>query len=434
MSLWCASVVDGAATEHGVRFEVGDDGRILNRRTGPPQNGDLRLCTVVAGAGNAHSHAFHRALRGRTHDHGGDFWRWREEMYETAAALTPESYFALATAVFAEMLASGYTAVGEFHYLHHRVDGSAYPHAFERALAAAARATGIRLTLLDTAYLAGGIGRPLEGTQRRFGDGDAAGYLRRWHALRAELPSLGAALHSVRAVDPAAIAEIVAGLPAEVPLHIHLSEQPRENSDSVAAYGLTPTALLARAGVLSPRLTVVHATHLSDDDIRMLGDARVSVAMCPTTEADLGDGIGPARRLADAGAVIALGSDQNAVIDPFLEMRGLEMHERLAARARGRFRPAELFAASADGSYRALGLGSHRLQPGDLCDLVEIDPGTERTAGADPRQFPLVATAADVRRVLVGGRVVADSGVLADGRRPARLLTEALAAREAVAS
>ena len=136
--------------------------------------------------------------------------------------------------------------------------------------------------------------------------------------------------------------EILAGLPADVPLHVHLSEQPQENADCLAAYRVTPTALLDGLGALTPRLSVVHATHLTDDDLRLLGSTGVTVVMCPSTEADLGDGIGPARELAAAGAAIALGSDQNAVVDPFLEMRGLEMGERLASGTRGRFTPAGL--------------------------------------------------------------------------------------------
>ncbi|WP_382307541.1 formimidoylglutamate deiminase [Herbiconiux sp. UC225_62] len=468
--VWCATVVDEGGVEHDVRFEIDGGGRIRRRAVEQPRPGDLVLGTVIPGAGNAHSHAFHRALRGRTHDDGGDFWQWRDSMYAVAAALEPESYFVLARAVFAEMLVAGYTAVGEFHYLHHRIGGTAYPHAFEQALVAAADEVGIRLTLLDAAYLQAGPGRPLEPAQRRFGDQDAADYLTRWHALRELVPTLGAALHSVRAVPPAAIAEIVAGLPPDVPLHVHLSEQPRENAEVLAAYVVTPTRLLADAGALTARTSVVHATHLDDADIELIGASGATVVMCPTTEADLGDGIGPARALRDAGAVLALGSDQHAVIDPFLEVRGLEMHERLASGRRGVFSPAELVAASTSGSYRALGLGGSSdgpaasslgaegaapatagfsaeasgsvpgerrtaptgarvssLRVGDLLDLVEVATDTVRTVGARPAQLPLVATSADVRRVLVGGRVVADTGVLTGGAHPSDLLRDALA-------
>jgi formiminoglutamate deiminase len=452
VSYWCEVLLVDGASVPGVRLGVGFDGRIHSREDHVrPEPGDVRLGTVLPGFGNAHSHAFHRALRGRTHDQGGDFWRWRESMYAAAHTLDPALYRRLATAVFAEMLVSGYTAVGEFHYLHHRADGTPYPqaHAMELALAGAAREVGIRLVLLDTIYLAGGIHRPLLPEQAGFGDGSAAGWLGRWAALRETieadaagrphepaLVTLGAALHSVRAVPVESMREILAGLPADVPLHIHLSEQPQENADCVAAYGATPTEVLAGLGALRPRLSAVHATHLSDDDLRLLGANAVTVVMCPSTEADLGDGIGPARALAAAGAPIALGSDQNAVVDPFLEMRGLEMGERLASGSRGRFTPAELLQAASTNGYASLGLPGGVLVPGGPADLIEIDPQSLRTIGAHVEQLVLAATAADVRRVIVAGRLVADRGRLVgtpattatpDGS-PALLLRDALAA------
>jgi formiminoglutamate deiminase len=454
-SYWCETLLVDGGSVADVRLGVGVDGRIVGREDNVlPGPDDVRLGTVLPGFGNAHSHAFHRVLRGRTHAPGGDFWRWRESMYAAANTLDPALYRQLATAVFAEMLVSGYTAVGEFHYLHHRADGTSYPqaHAMELALAAAARQVGIRLVLLDTSYLAGGINRPLLPEQAGFGDGSAAGWLARWGALRQALAAdaaarpdepalvtLGAALHSVRAVPLDAMRQILAGLPADLPLHIHLSEQPQENADCLAAYGATPTAVLAGLGALSPRLSVVHATHLGDDDLRLLGSAGVTVVMCPSTEADLGDGIGPARALASTGAPIALGSDQNAVVDPFLEMRGLEMGERLAAGSRGRFTPAELLRAATGTGYAALGLGPSLLCPGAPADLVEVDATSVRTAGARVEQLVLAATAADVRRVVVAGRIVADTGrlVAAAGSTdddPARLLTTALTAIDAAAA
>nr|WP_277613095.1 formimidoylglutamate deiminase [Cryobacterium cryoconiti] len=451
VAFWCElALLDGVALP-GVRLEVGWNGRLIAVTPhSAPQPGDVRLGTVLPGLANAHSHAFHRALRGRTHDAAGDFWQWRQAMYAVAGHLDPERYFRLARAVFAEMLVCGYTAVGEFHYLHHRPDGSRYPaeHAMELALAAAAREVGIRLVLLDTLYLDGGIGVPLAPEQRAFSDGSAAAWLARWHALRAALGgsddgpvaggtdsrvTLGAAIHSVRAVTDAAMEESLAGLPDAVPLHIHLSEQPQENADCRAAYGRTPTEVLAGLGALAPRLSIVHATHLTDGDVTLIGTSGATVVICPTTEADLGDGIGPALALQRAGARIALGSDQNAVIDPLLEMRGLEAGERLASGRRGRFAPAELLAAASDNGYAALGLGRQRLAPGDLCDLVEVAGDSIRTAGSLPGQLPLTATAADVRRVIVGGRVVADSGVLVaggsgvlDGHPPGALRPEIL--------
>jgi formiminoglutamate deiminase len=453
-TFWCETALIDGLPVPSVRVHTAADGRIAQLERGvPTMPGDVLLGTVIPGAGNAHSHAFHRALRGRTHAEGGDFWRWRESMYAAASALDPGLYYDLAVAVFSEMLVTGWTAVGEFHYVHHRPDGSRYDnaHAMELAIASAARRVGIRLTLLDTCYLTGGIGQPLSAAQRRFGDGTASGWLRRWEALQAVLRAdsagsvagvvasvtLGAALHSVRAVPKGAMREILAELPPSVPLHIHLSEQPQENADCLAEYRVTPTGLLHELGALTPRLSVVHATHLTADDIALLAAGGATVVMCPTTEADLGDGIGPARALGDAGARIALGSDQNAVVDPLLEARGLEAGERLASGRRGRFSPAELTTALTANGYASLGLGPGGIREGAWCDLVEIDRESVRTVGSAPEQLALVATAEDVQRVVVGGRVLADRGRLmaaGDGvphPQPAQLLRKALAALDA---
>ncbi|GAB3538466.1 formimidoylglutamate deiminase [Arthrobacter tecti] len=451
-TLWCerAWMGDGNNAPHiqrGVRVEYDDGGivRDVSVGTGPPPDALVLTGVVFPAASNAHSHAFHRALRGRTHGESGTFWTWRQAMYRAARALTPALYEELATAVYTEMVTAGWTSVAEFHYLHHRPDGTPYgpkgdsgsherTHEMERALARAAVTAGIRLTLLDTCYLSSGFGAPLQPEQARFSDGSAAAWLTRLDALRSAFAdefdaaevSVGAALHSVRAVDEAALAEIGGKLPADLPLHIHLSEQPAENSDCLAATGLTPTALLARHGLLSTRLTVVHATHLTPDDIRMLGDAHVTMAMCPTTEADLADGIGPARALHDAGAQVALGTDQHAVIDPWLEMRALEHGERLTSGQRGRFAPADLIRIAAAGGARAQGRTSPGLAVGQLCDLVALDPRSTRTAGSQPDQLPVTATAQDVTAVVVGGVVVARDGRHIRLGNPADLLAAAI--------
>jgi len=413
MKIWVRRLIRSGEVEAGVLLEADERGTVVAESSAevcPPDA--IALETAAPGFADAHSHAFHRALRGRTHE-SGSFWTWRELMYRAAGRLTPDLYREFAAAVFAEMVSAGWTSVGEFHYVHHAPGGEPYPdHAMEVALADAAEAAGIRLVLLDTAYLAGGVGAPLAPEQARFGDADAEAYLRRWHALRdvladrSALVTLGAALHSVRAVPRSALGVIERGLPAEVPLHVHLSEQPAENDDCRAAYGVSPTELLAAEGVLSPRLSVVHATHLTDEDIRLLGEAQVTAVFCPTTEADLGDGIGPAHELLAAGAPLAIGSDQNAVVDPLLELRGLEAGERLRSLRRGRIAPAELWRAGSDAGYASLGLAAPARVGGPL-DLVELDPRSIRTAGSRPEQLPHTATAADVVRVVVGGTVVA---------------------------
>ncbi|MFT4229474.1 MAG: formimidoylglutamate deiminase [Microbacterium sp.] len=424
MRVWVDRLIRDGEVSRGVLFDADNHGTVTTEVTGAARPVDAVALDVAApGFANGHSHAFHRALRGRTHQ-SGSFWTWRELMYRAARRLTPDLYRDLAIAVFSEMTAAGWTSVGEFHYVHHQADGSPYPgHAMELALADAAAAAGIRLVLLDTCYLAGGIGRPLSAEQTRFGDQDATAWLDRWHRLRdaltgrSPLVTLGAALHSVRAVPREALGRIAHELPSSVPLHIHLSEQPAENEDCVVAHGLTPTGLLAAEGVLSPRLSVVHATHLTGDDIRLLGDADVTAVFCPTTEADLGDGIGPATELMDAGVTLAVGSDQNAVIDPLLELRGLEAGERLRSLRRGRIAPARLWDIGSSGGHRALGLAPAAM-PGGPLDLVELDTCTVRTAGGELGQLPLTATAADVRRTLVGGTVVAnDHDQIADRLR-----------------
>ncbi|HEY1135327.1 MAG TPA: amidohydrolase family protein, partial [Nocardioides sp.] len=217
--------------------------------------------------------------------------------------------------------------------------------------------------------------------------------------------------HSVRAVPPDALAELArAGLPEDgAPLHVHLSEQVAENEQCRVATGLTPTGLLARHGMLGPMTSLVHATHLSSADVATIGAAGAYVAFCPTTERDLGDGIGPARALVDAGARLTLGSDSHAVVDPFEEMRAVEMHERLAAQRRGHFTAAELLAAATVDGHASLGFrDAGRIAVGARADLVTLDTASPRTAGTgdDEHTAVFAATAADVVHVVAGGRVV----------------------------
>ncbi|MDP3966864.1 MAG: formimidoylglutamate deiminase [Nocardioides sp.] len=409
----------GPGTARNVRVEVAD-GRFTRVEPGGVVTGAEPVPGLtLPGLANTHSHVFHRALRGRTEaadqDGGGSFWTWRQQMYAVAARLDPDSLFALARATYLEMVLAGITAVGEFHYLHHRPDGSPYPaHAMEQAVAAAAGEAGIALTLLDTCYLTadltgeGAPTRPVEGVQRRFSDGDVGGWCRRVDALAGILPAdvvLGAAIHSVRAVSRADL-PVVAGWAREhgAPLHVHLSEQPAEDDACREAWGCTPTALLAAADVLGPDLTVVHATHVTDGDVRLLGDAGVHLALCPTTERDLADGIAPAGRLVDAGATLTLGSDSNAVVDLLEEARAAEAHERLATGTRGRWSSDALLRAATSDGCRALGRpGDGRIAVGARADLVTLDLGTPRTAGALPATAALAATAADVVRVVTAG-------------------------------
>ena len=335
---------------------------------------------TLPGLANAHSHAFHRALRGVTEQGQGTFWTWRERMYQVAGRLTPDSYLALARAAYAEMALAGVTCVGEFHYLHHGPDGVRYadPNEMGRALLLAAEQAGLRITLLDTCYLSGGLAA---GRAGRAAVAGAAAVLRwrcralgrsgwpRWagdeHGVLAPHARAGAAIHSVRAVPPDQMQPVVAwSHGCGAPLHAHLSEQPAENEASVAAYGLTPAQVLDGAGVLGPRSTLVHATHLTRQDIALLGDSRSCACLCPSTEAFLADGIGPAAALAAAGCPLSLGSDSHAVIDLLAEARLVELGERLRSGERGHFGAAALAAGGVRRRARLPGLaGGWRDRP-----------------------------------------------------------------------
>lgn len=404
--VWCEWAWLGTDMPQGSVLVTIDDGRIVSVEPGAaPGVAERRPGLTLPGFANAHSHAFHRVLRGRTA--GDSFWTWREEMYRLAARLDPDAYFRLARAVYSEMLLSGFTTVAEFHYLHHGPGGRPYRDAnrFGRLLIAAARDAGIRMTLLDACYLHGGVGRALDVVQRRFGDGSVGAWKERVEELEAGDAVVGGAIHSVRACTPDEIAEVAAWASGR-PLHAHVSEQPRENEDCLAAYGRTPTGVLADAGALGPSFTAVHATHVTPEDRALLGESRSTVCMCPTTERDLADGIGPARALSDAGAALSLGTDSNALIDAFDEARSLEMHERLASGSRGRFTTTELLAALTN--HASLGWpDAGSIVPGARADLVTVATSSVRLAGAVPEYLPgsvlLAGSPADVTTVTVDG-------------------------------
>ncbi len=375
------------------------------------------LGLTLPGFANAHSHAFHRVLRGRTQVGTGSFWTWREQMYAVASTLNPASYFRLARAVYAEMVLAGITAVGEFHYLHHGPGGVPYdnPNAMGEALIAAAADAGLRITLLDTCYLRGGFDAELAGVQRRFGDSDSLTWATRANgrdSLASASVKLGAAVHSVRAVAPTDI-EIVAAWATSrnAPLHAHVSEQPAENQQCVAAYGATPVEVFADRNALSDGFTAVHATHLTDHDVRLLGGSKCTACCCPTTERDLADGIGSARALRDAGTRLSLGSDSHAVIDMFEEARAVELNERLASLVRGSHdAPSLLRAATVDG-HASLGWNdAGSIAVGGLADFVTVRLDTPRLAGTRQdhalESAVFAASSADISHVVVGGRVV----------------------------
>ncbi|MEV7674332.1 formimidoylglutamate deiminase [Streptomyces sp. NPDC088752] len=427
------------AVEPGVALEVAD-GRITSVRTGvetPPPGAEILRGLTVPGLANAHSHAFHRALRGTVQVGSGTFWTWRDTMYKIAQRLTPDTYFALARAVYAEMALAGITSVGEFHYLHHAPGGTPYadPNAMGEALIAAAAEAGIRITLLDTAYLSSGFGATPEHHQLRFTDGTADAWAERASALKErDGVRIGAAIHSVRAVPADQLATVADwARRREAPLHVHLSEQTAENDACLAAHGLTPTQLLSEHGVLGPRTTGVHNTHLTPGDIALIGSSSTGTCMCPTTERDLADGIGPAVDLQRAGSPLSLGSDSHAVVDLLEEARAMELNERLRTHIRGHWTAAALLrAASADG-HAALGRPeAGELTPGALADFTTIALDSVRTAGPAPRLAAetavFAASAADVRHTVVGGRHVVRDGVHRSVPDVPRALADSIAA------
>lgn len=439
MTYWLEHAWLGTHAEPGALLTLADD-RIAEVRTGvdrPPAGAAVLRGLTLPGLANAHSHAFHRALRGTAQIGGSpgpgggagaglsaptSFWSWRDVMYETARALDPDSYFTLARAVYAEMALAGITCVGEFHYLHHQPDGTPYanPNAMGEALIAAAADAGIRITLLDAAYLHGGFARtgyrPLEGVQVRFGDGTADRWYDRWSRLKGEGHArIGAAVHSVRAFSDRDGYRVFAERTADVPTHIHLSEQTAENHACMALHGRTPTRLLADNGFWRPNTTAVHATHLTAGDIALLGTGGGGFCMCPTTERDLADGIGPAPQLRRSGCRMSLGSDSHAVIDLFEEARAVELDERLRARTRGHWTAAQLLRAATDDGHAALGWpDAGRLEPGALADFTTVALDSVRTAGPPPHLAAetavFAATAADVRHTVVAGRHIVRDG------------------------
>jgi formiminoglutamate deiminase len=425
MSLWVAEL---AWTEMGIVPRVlieeskGRLARVAALGDAPlPREAQVLSGLTLPGLANVHSHAFHRALRGRCEapkGGGKDFWDWRKRMFALARFLEPQQYFELCRATMGEMALAGITAVGEFHYLHHQRDGRPYQRPeMEEALIAAAAEAGLRLTLLDTCYLRSGFNQAaLEGAAIRFSDGDAQAWARRADLLE-DGPTFrrGAAIHSVRAVDADSM-RVVAAWARErsAPLHLHLSEQPEENTACLEATGMTPTELAESCAVLGPDTTAVHAIHLTEMDIGRLGATGTRVCICPTTERSLGDGVCPADQLQAAGSPLCLGSDSNAVVDLFEEASAIELDLRLVSGRRALLDAGTLLVAATAHGMASLGWQGGELRPGCLADFITLDLATPRLAGAGQADLlPRVvfgASGADVSSVVVGGREIVGSG------------------------
>ena len=378
----------------------------------------------LPGIANLHSHAFQRAMAGmaeRQGDPNDSFWTWREAMYRIAARFDPDTLHAVAAQLYAEMLEAGYTRVCEFHYLHHAPDGRPYadPAAMSNALIRAARDTGIRMTLLPVLYMTGGFdGRPLSPRQRRFGSG-VDGYLRLFQALRAQQGAnlrVGCALHSLRAVPAGAMREVLAALPADAPVHIHIAEQIGEVQDSLALRGARPVEWLLANADVGERWTLVHATHLDDGEIAGIARSGAVVALCPTTEANLGDGLFPMREFRDANGRWGIGSDSHISVSPVEELRWLEYGQRLLSRHRN---------VIADAGEPSVGASLLRSVAGSRASATGFDDGDDEwlLLDADAPQFA-GATDEDVvdRWIFAGNRPllrevrIGDEVLVADGR------------------
>jgi formiminoglutamate deiminase len=414
-TFWAPMALIDGANHRDVALET-KAGRIAAISIGvPPPTGATAFDgALVPGLVNAHSHVFHRALRGRVTD-GGDFWSWRSMMYDLVEDLDPESLESLATATYAEMLAAGITTVGEFHYLHHGPGGVPYDDRIEMSMAIvrAATSTGIRLCLLDTCYLMADVdGTPLEGPQLRFCDGDVDGWSERHAQLVAALSGsdvvVGSAIHSVRAVPPTAFAQIVA---EPGPTHVHVSEQPAENRACVDVHGVTPIGLLAGHGGLRPGSTVVHGVHVTEHDVSAIASSSASVCVCPTTELDLGDGTVDVSALKAAAIDVSLGSDSHTTIDLFAEARLVEWNDRARYGRRGIHAPPALWDMATSAGARSLGSRSGALGVGGRADFAVVGVDHPSTAGIDrPDALIAAATAGDVIATVVGGQIVCSGG------------------------
>jgi formimidoylglutamate deiminase len=433
MKLHAGAALLPAGWARDVTIEIGADGSIVAvtprsdagaaERAGGP---------VVPGMPNVHSHAFQRALAGRTGEASADgdsFWTWRRAMYAFLERIDADAFEAVAAQAYVEMLKAGYTAVAEFHYVHHDPQGRPYADRAElsRRILAAAGDAGIALTLLPVFYAHGGFGAaPPAPEQRRFVNTLDA-YARLVAALSADATerscTVGVAPHSLRAVTPRELADVVALAPPGAPIHIHAAEQTQEVDDCVAWSGERPVDwLLDHAGV-DRRWCVVHATHLAAAENARLAASGAVVGLAPTTEADLGDGTFPAQAFVAAGGRFGVGSDSNAIVDPFAELRQLEWSQRLAHLARnvlarnGVAVGEATYARAAAGGAQALAQPVGAIASGSRADLVVLD-GMHPAFAALPVERCLEAAifgpcARPVRDVMVGGR-----WIVRDGRHP----------------
>ena len=428
---------------------VAANGRLLDATEGASESIGR---WVLPGMPNLHSHAFQRAMAGLAERKGRNddsFWSWRETMYAFAAAIGPDELKAIAAQLYVEMLKAGYTQVCEFHYLHHQPDGTPYaqPETMSLALIEAAREAGIALTLLPVLYISGGFdGRALTARQRRFGH-DVDGYLRLLETLRKHESDdlrVGIALHSLRAVPEQALREVLASDAAkDRPIHIHIAEQIGEVQDCLATRGARLVEWLFGHADVDARWCLVHATHLTEAETLQLARSGAVAGLCPTTEANLGDGLFPLAAYQDAGGTLGIGSDSHISISPVEELRWLEYgqrltsgHRNIAARAQGVSVGETLWRAALHGGAQASGLPVGELRIGARADLIVLDENSSLLAARDARSmldsFLFAGNTPLVRDVMCGGEWVVRDFRHRDEERVAaryRATVSALAAR-----
>jgi formimidoylglutamate deiminase len=400
----------------------------------------LKDHALLPGLINAHSHAFQRAIRGRTEyrtaNNQDSFWTWREMMYSAAVRLTPEDVYDASRMAFLEMALSGITAVGEFHYLHHAADGSAYndQNLMAKEVVRAANDVGLRIALLRVAYARSGYETEADPQQLRFIEKDPEVYLRNVEQLSKDVGKLdgaermawvGIAPHSVRAVPLNYLKEIINfANQRQLPVHMHVAEQPAEVSACIEEYGRSPVALLATEGLLSERFTAVHSIHVSPKAVRMLAEARAMICACPTTERNLGDGIVPVDNYFKQGVRVSLGTDSHVEIDLLEDARELEYHLRLQKMGRAVLGSvdderksalaARLFDCATINGAESIGMPGGALEPGRPADFFTVDLNDPSIAGASPDDllsgivFSLSKTA--IRDVVVDGKRIVEAG------------------------
>ena len=438
----------------GGRFERGlalvcDQGGRITRLARETETAGCRVVhlkgrALLPGLVNAHSHAFQRDIRGRTEyrtGHGSDtFWTWREMMYSAATRLTPDDIYDASRMAFLEMALGGITAVGEFHYIHRTPEGAVYddPNVMAKEVVRAARDVGLRIALLRVAYARSGYRTEPNPRQVRFIEAEPETYLRNVEGLESELARtedaqkaawVGLAPHSVRAVPLGYLREVIRfGADRQMPIHMHIAEQPAEIAACIEEHHCSPVMLLTNEGLLSQRFTGVHAVHVTPEEISLLARARATVCACPTTERNLGDGIVPADALIEAGVRLALGTDSHTQIDLLEDARELEYHMRLQRLERNVLAPeapassetnlsalaARLFNCATSVGAQSIHAPNGELEPGRPADFFTVDLDDASIAGASSDDllacivFSLARTA--LREVFVGGRAVVEEG------------------------